>query len=479
MGRGLVALGIFGILLSVLIDILPNAKIGIQSTQILGIEVSVVILFAGTWLLFSGTDDKIEIREQIKKLTCWLVNLPVIAWVLTGFFVCYMLFFIQPVFLNGIHRMDYLVKYLPDRFPIGNDLITILDLVQGWFLEGKSPYTIGFYPPFTYTFFAPFLLVSNYPVLFMVFTLFSIVAYILLTLILPTKIAGVKNLPTILLFFLTGLVSYGFQFELERGQYNIFTFLLCLLSIYVFHNHRKHRILAYFLFSLSIQLKLYPAIFIVMFVDDWMDWKTVARRFTGIGLFNFLALFVMGVKIFTDFIRSVTIQITTPTWNGIVNHSIKSFMETLAKGKLGEIPSIPLAFTQHFSNLISTTLFGVFLVIFIITIILSHLRGKAGIDNYLLLTCMIGALIIPVSMDYTLSILAVPMALFLTDLPEIKSGRHKLINIFLILSIALAYSSLLIPFKYKPLLLGNSFPFLFIILVFSAILNFLHYRDSR
>ena len=141
------------------------------------------------------------------------------------------------------------------------------------------------------------------------FTLFTFFNYCILTLLLPLKIIGKKYFSLALLLFITGLFSYGLQFEVERGQYNVFTFLLCMAAIYIFHYHPKYRLIAYFLFSLSIQLKLYPAIFIVMFVDDWRNWKNVILRFVGIGLFNLMLFFVMGYQTFWDFIGSVTAQI--------------------------------------------------------------------------------------------------------------------------------------------------------------------------
>jgi hypothetical protein len=477
-GQGFIALGLLGILLSFLVDILPSAKTGIKFAQIAGIEISIFIQLLGASVLFSGTDDKIGIKEFTDRLAKWIVDLPVMAWVLAGFFVCYMWFFIVPVFFNGTLRMGYLIKYLPDRYPIGNDLITVLDLMKGWFLEGKSPYPAQFYPPFTYVFFAPILLVGSYPKLFMFFTLFSIAAYIILTLILPIKFGGSKTLSMVLLFFLTGLVSYGFQFELERGQYNILAFLLCLYSIYIFHNHREHRIFAYILFTLSVQLKLYPAIFIFMFVDDWKEWKIILRRFVGIGALNFALLFVMGWEIFSEFIYSTVSQMVKPVWNMDVNHSIKSFVDNLARGKLGNLPYTWQTVAERSPGAISTTLFAIFLITFMFAIVFSQSRRGKGVDTYLLLTCTIGACILPVSMDYKLSVLAAPMALFLGNLPEIKTTHHRLISIILILGISIAYSSLLIPFKYKPDFLVSAFPPLFLILIFATLLNFIQYRNT-
>jgi hypothetical protein len=479
LGQWSVALGVLGIAFSLLADLLPGAKAGIQSTQILGIEISVAILLVGVWILLSETDDKLEIKEKIHILVEQILNLPVIVWVLAGFLVIYVLFFVSPIFLNDTLRMRYFINYLPDRYPIGNDLITVLDLMKGWFFEEISPYWRGFYPPFTYVFFAPLLLVSDYPALFVFFTLFNVVSYIFLTLLLPTKMTEQGNFSMILLFFLTGLISYGFQFELERGQYNVFTFLLCLLAIYIFHYHRKYRILSYLLFSFSIQLKLYPAIFIVMFVDNWVDWKTVIRRFAGIGTFNFLLLFIMGNQIFLDFVQMVFTQIAVPSqrWNG--NHSISSFVGTLAIDGFGVIPPDALVVLRQNSGVLSTFLLLMVLASFISAILIFHLRREQGLDPYLLLVCTIGALTIPISNDYTLSILAAPIAIFLSSISGLMNSRNRFASILLILGISIAYASTLIPFKYKPHVLNNIFPALFFILVFVTILNFIRYRNSK
>lgn len=478
-GRGLAILGMAGMVLSVLADLLPWADAGLQAAQILGIEVSAVNLFAGAWILFGGAESRLKFGEQIRRLREQALELPVIVWVLVGFLVVYILFFVSPLLLNETLRIKYFITYLPDRFPIGNDLIAVLDLMKGWFFEGKSPYAVQFYPPFTYIFFAPLLLVDDYPALFMWFTLASVAFYILLTLVLPLKMAGWKNLPMVLLLFLPGLVSYGFQFELERGQYNVFTFLLCLLAIHIFHRHRERRLLAYVLFTVSVQLKIYPAIFIVMFVDDWRDWRTIVRRFAGIGVVNFLLLFVMGGGIFSEFMRSVTTQIDTPGWGWNGNHSIKAFVGNLVKDGYGLIPPPALAVLRQNSEALATAFLLLFLAAFVSALVISHRKREAGMDAYLLMTCTIGALTIPISNDYTLSILTAPMTLFLCNLPAPGFVRRKFTYILMVLGIAVSYSSLLIPFKFKPYYLNNAFPALFLILVFITLLNFMTPGNPR
>lgn len=478
-GLGLVGIGILGTALSLIADFLPGAKAGIQSTQILGIEMSIIILLIGIWAILASKDEKLDVSQRVRNFIDQLINLPVIAWVLIGFLIAYILFFVSPMFLNSDLRMNYFIRYIPDRFPIGNDLIVIIELAKGWFTANQSPYTIQFYPPFTYMFFAPLLLVDSYPMLYKSFTLFTIVSYCFLTLILPLKMVDKKNIPLVLLFFITGLASYGLQFELERGQYNVFTFLLCLWSIYVFHYHPKYRIFAYLLFSLSVQLKLYPAIFIVMLIDDWRAWKSILVRFAGIALFNILLLFIMGYQIFWDFLGSVSSQMTTPgwTWNG--NHSINAFVFNLTKDGFRIIESNTLDILRQNAGFIETSLFLIFVILFISAILISYKRNRPGVDPYLLIACMIGALIIPISNDYTLAILAASVALVLCSIPGLKTIPQKLISILMILGISFSYASILVPFKYKPYYLNNAFPPLFFILIFVTILNLIRYKNAE
>lgn len=476
----IVGMGILGVALSLLADLLPGAKAGIQSTQILGIEISIVVFLIGIWMRIAAKENEIlDIRERVRDFARQIINLPVIAWVLAGFLIAYILFFVWPMFFDSTLRMKYFYRYIPDMNPIGNDLIMVIDRAKGWFVANESPYAsqVSFYPPFSYMFFAPLLLIDHYPTLYKLFTLSMVLCYCFLTLILPMKMIDKKNLPLILLFFVTGLTSYGLQFELERGQYNVLTFLLCLWAIYIFHYHPKYRLLAYLLFSLSVQLKIYPAIFIVMLIDNWRDWKNILLRFAGIALFNFLLLFTMGYRMFLDFLQAVSKQLATPGWTFNGNHSIKAFVFNLTKDGFRIIGPDALDILRQNSRFIETSLFLIFGIFFVTAILISYTRNRTGIDPYLLMTCMMAAMIIPISIDYTLSIVATPVALVLCSIPELKNISQRLISILMTLGISLSYASMLIPFKYKPYYLNNAFPPLFLILIFVTVLNLIRYKN--
>lgn len=478
-GRGLIVTGIAGIALSFLIALLFRERADVKSIQILGIEISTVIVLLGAWLTRTETSAETQPRERLRELVDQVLDLPTLAWVLLGFLIVYLLLFISPLFLNPNLQMNYFSGYIPNLNPIGNDLRVMLDVIKGWITGNQSPYTVQFYPPLTYVIFAPLLLIKDYFTLFRLFTLFTLLNYCLLTLLLPLKIIDKRHLSLVILLFFTGLFSYGFQFELERGQYNIFTFLLCLTSIYIFHYHRKYRLLAYVLFSLSVQLKLYPAIFIVMFVDDWREWKSVITRFVGIGLLNLAFFFAMGYRIFFDFIRSVTAQIANPSWIGPWNHSISSFVSVVKQDGLGLINLNTLRVLRHNSEWAELCLILAFLILFLSALIIFHLRKETGLDPYLLLACTIGALTLPISYDYTLSILVVPMLLLLCGIPEMNSPGRRLVSILLTLGISIAYFVLLIPYHYRPHFLDDVFPLLFLILLLATVLNFMRYKNSR
>ncbi|RPJ27462.1 MAG: DUF2029 domain-containing protein [Chloroflexi bacterium] len=478
-GRGLIIVGVLGIVSSVLAALLLSERTTAQSIQILGIEISAVIILLGLLLKQAEITNDIELRKQVLNVIDQILNFPIIIWVLTGFLLVYFLLFISPIFLNPDLAMNYLAGYVPNINPIGNDLIVMVDRVKEWVTTSQSPYALQFYPPLTYIVFTPLLLFKDYATLYKFFTLFTFFNYCILTLLLPLKVIDRKYYSLALLLFITGLFSYGFQFELERGQYNVFTFLLCLSSIYIFHYHRKYRLLAYLLFSLSIQLKLYPAIFIVMFVDDWKDWKSILLRFAALGTFNLMLFFAMGYQIFWDFIRSVTTQIVNPTWFGVWNHSISAFVSSVKADGLGLVSMETLRLIRHNAGWLEAFLLLAFIILFISSIIISRLRKEPGVDPYLLLACTIGALVLPISYDYKLSILTTPMLLFLSGIPEMNNRWHKLVLILSILGISVAYASTLIPYKYRPYFLDNIFPSLFFILISATILNFIRYISGK
>jgi len=470
-GTILIFAGVFGLFAAILVDIIRTGTLAIQAAQILVIELS--LLSIGLGILFRQLPEQEDAKEKpFLRFSKWLSELPMVTWVLAGFLIAYFAFFIMPMFFSLPPRMLYFNKYLPDRFPIGNDLILLVDLIKQWFTIGQSPFYVQFYPPFTYVLLSPFVLVGDYHTLYKLVTVITLVSFVLSSLIIPLLINVRRDALLIVLFFVLGLFSYGMQFELERGQVNVLAFLFAMSAIYIFHRHYAFRRFAYALFSIAVQLKIYPAIFIVMLVRDWRDWKGNLRRAVVLGLFNFALLFVTGIKPFLEFMDSVTMQLKTPGWAWEGNHSIQAFVSVFVERQgFGAVSPGILEFIQGSPSLISNVFLAIFLLCFLSALYRAYQRNQQGFDPFLFLISTLGALIIPVSNDYTLSILAAPAALAFTTIVTGEYGRNKPAAIVLLFLASLAYSATLYPFKYKAPILQNLFPSLFILLIAVTLLN--------
>ncbi len=62
------------------------------------------------------------------------------------------------------------------------------------------------------------------------------------TLYVPLSMSpGKRVTPELLVVFATGLISYGLQFELERGQFNVIAVSLAYLAIWMYHSRQWTR----------------------------------------------------------------------------------------------------------------------------------------------------------------------------------------------------------------------------------------------
>ncbi len=366
-------------------------------------------------------------------------------------------------------KIQYFNKYIPDAWTsrIGFDIETTVTHIGDWLTKGDSPYLDGIIPytPLTLAIFTPFLILG-YPGYYKLLTVITIFSYILATFLIPLFISSKKDYGFLILFGIMGLFSYGFQFELERGQFNMIAFASCLLAIYIFHYHHKFRYFAYLLFSLAVQLKLYPAIFIVMFISNWRDWKNNIRRMIGLGIFNFSLLFVLGYRLFIDFTKQITSRQLNLQSSRFEDISISGFTYYLSEGNLG----IPV----QYANLIGKLILALFGVIILTIVIHLYKSKKKGLNPYLLLVCTIGALVIPTaSFDYKLPLLVAPMIIMLNSLPKVDNLYRKAMLIGTVIIITTAYWSTLYPYDVKsPILVRNS-PALLTILFAITIMYFL------
>lgn len=479
LGYVLVALGCAVIAFSFLVDILGIGNDGIQAAQILGILTGAFLFLAGVGLSIGNWDSDIHLKFDPRPRAKNVLDLPVVVWVLATFVAVYFLIFVSYVILNPGLQMNYITKYLPDAGRIGLDIRAVMRYIEEWLVLGQSPYATGFiaYPPLTLLLFAPLLLIG-YPAYFQLITLLTLASYAITTLVIPLLLNQSNRISPILLVFVAGLFSYGLQFELERGQSNMISFALCLVSVYLFHRNPKLRFYSYILFSLAVQLKIYPAIFIVMFVDHWRDWKNNLSRLAGIGFFNFALLFVLGFGLFQEFLASTLQQQSQlATWNGT---SIRSFVFVLANTGYHVFSQAVISAAGQYSRAIELSFLALFFLCFITIVLLAYIRRLSGLNASLLLACTVGALIIPtISNDYKLPLLMGPVAVLVSGWPVFQKFSKKIVSVFLLVVLLMAFWSTLYPFKIKPEIWHNSMPVLMLILIAVTVIDVLRGKAGK
>jgi hypothetical protein len=415
--------------------------------------------------------------DRPSRLFSCLHSMPTLSCVLASILIAYLYFFVRPVFFNADHVMQF-ARYIPTTDPIGRDLECNYEFTDTAFAKHDSPYSAGsLYPPLTFFAFGPFLF-TELRTAYKVVSLITLLSFFLASFALPLVLSPPPGATaTCLLLFITGLNSYGLQFELERGQFNVIAFFLCFLSIYIFHYRPRLRLLAYLLFSLSIQLKLFPALLIVMLVDSWADWKTNLRRALGLGLFNLALLFCLGFRSFTGFLAAIRAYSLNPaSWPG--NHSVKSYLDTSAAEGYHLLPRVVATFIRHNQGFVALVLFLFVATCLALIIYRAARRKTSGFNSHLFLACTVGVLVIPsVSHDYKLPLLAGPMAVALNSFSSSTNGRRWSALTPLVFVSSLAYASTLHSYVYKPDVLQSNFPGLLIILAAFTILAF--FSDAR
>lgn len=397
-----------------------------------------------------------------------ILNIRQIYWILLGFTISYLYFFIFPIFLAQ-QQMQFPI-YIPKGEIVGMDLSTVLSFTRSWFID---KHYVGSYPPFFRLFFAPLTLLS-FSWAYRLLSLLTLITFAGSVFIFPLLIESNRRIsPLLILTTVTGFLSYGLQFELERGQFNVIAVFLCFLSIWIFYYHSKYSNLALVLFTISVHLKIFPLIFIVMFIRDWKDRRQNLKTLLIFSITNIIFLMILGPKVLISFVAGI-IDYSKDYQVWAINHSAFSFIEWFIKISIengnrffGQISSI--AMLQKIILILVISLF-------LLVLMKSYSRTHIGINPGLLVACTISALLIPsVSHDYTLVLLPGPVAIFLGSEEYWGKSGTPLLRVLIIVFLTIfstLYASTLFSYATKPMLLQNNFISLFLMLVIITILSF-------
>jgi len=419
-------------------------------------------------------------RAKVLTVLDLILRWPATNWVLMGFFTTFFVYFIVPTFLNAYHELR-LFPYFPELKPLGADLHEYLKFSR-MLIDTGTPYTPpNYYPPFQAVFFLRFMY-SGPDQSYIYLTLLSFISFLAITWLYPMLVAKERRLNPMAVFgLITGLISYGLWFELERGQFDLLVMAMCYAGIYLYHFRPRWRLAAYLLFILSVNIKIYPVIFVLCFTTDWHDWVRNLRRWGLLLLANFAGLFILGWKVFLDFINALVGEVNQPSYYWSGNHSIDSFvrvmLETFKK-------SSPAVYDIIHPNIrwIELALLLLYLLCLGMVLRIAYLQRLSAANPYLIMLLTIGTLVIPsTSHDYKLSIFIAPMVLILNNLELRRSSRIwlDLTAILLVVVLSTAYSSTLFMHVDLPVLLTNNMPALLVIAIASTLLLWVRSAQSR
>ena len=463
------SIGLVVFMISLIGDYFYSNNTSMGPVQLLGVQIGVLFALVGLSMTRASGNQMENPIKLVRSFVMKVFDIPIVIWVLLSFLGVYLLFFIFPMYLNSDFRFHYFYEYLPAQANIGVDIRDGMWFVEKWLVFHRSPYDTLYivYPPLFFILYAPLVLLG-FPAYYIVLVVAILLFFTITTLCVPWLSNGNRSITLIL--FVLGLFSYGLQFELERGQSNIIAVSLVIIAVYIYHYHNKFRYWAYLLFTLGVQIKIYPVIFIVMLIKDWRNWAGNIRRIGGIALVNFCLLFVLGFDVFYGFLQALT------AWGGERfsrnwSNSILGFVHNIAsEGFLWIQPKVFEKYTQT----ISLSLFVFFGLCLVAVLVHSYIRNESRLNPDLLLICAIGALIIPsVSYDYKLPILIAPVSMVFSRLSLPSNGFKRILSILFILLMSTAYWSTQYPPAVKPEFMFNNVPAHFMILLSAVVLNFL------
>lgn len=391
---------------------------------------------------------KCEKRPQmiISKIILFSISLTVLKYLVINYLY-------NPGYPNSTFLFDP-----NDRF---NDFVNMINTCKDLDPYDRSNFLPSVYFPISNLFYSVLYELSdkNLAISMIVYTILFLIALI----ILINKIFLVENKQFIILSI---LFSYPVIFSLDRMNLELFVFLLTLGFVY-YYQERKF-LLAVFLLSIGISMKLYPILFLIFFIKD--------RNFKFILLSGLMCI---SITIFSLFlfkgglvVNSEKLLFNLNNFNDIYvgpsglqhNLSLYGMIKIMVLGSL--------KFIFNYSNYIANStaneilripyLIFVFMYFILISTLVIFIE-KSFWKNIYLITSLI--ILLPhVSFDYKLLYIIIPLLYFLK---EVFNDKYSVIY-------SVLFSLLMIPHSYFYLIYDISigvfiFPLIFLVVTYIII----------
>ena len=371
--------------------------------------------------------------------SCWLLFLA-----LTSYILCFGFLYLRFTYFkhseNNIFPHDIM-----NVLPISNDLyqcvVMMPSILKTKVISGMiySPFSLVFYNQLSGV---------DFNTLRLIVVILTLLSSLFIVFILSRQLAqDITYKPVGILLFILSLNSYGFKFELERGQVNVIILCITLVSILCARSTSLLiYILSLILFTFAVQMKIWPLIFVFCFVDFNISITKNLFRLISIIFINSLLLLCLGYQFMMQYIAKL-ISFTYSTDNiWIANMSINSFLTQYKKGLYifrDPLREIALPIQNNFPFLYIDILKIIFTICFFGVIVLALLRRIRGSDIHIIYLCGLGSLVFPTtSYDYKLVIYYILTPVFLFCYSPIFSINTKEFNFYNKLNLLLSMNTM-------------------------------------
>lgn len=357
--------------------------------------------------------------------------------VLIAFIVTYTVSYFYPVFIQGIEMKQ--IQSIPTIKPIGADFRETINMANN---DKLIPYS-----PFVDLMFKPLGLLKP-KINFLLVTFLTILSVTAIIITLINNYA--YNQYILLLFLMPFLFSYPFNFEIERGQWNIISFCLAMIGVHNFNNNNK--IYGIILITIAAHLKIFPILFFLLCISKHQTLLYNIKWIFIMFLINILLLNIQGIALLIDYFNALKDYSFNIYHFGIRNHSLMSF---LYQRELTELRYFFMIFTGFI--LFSSFLFYYF-----------NEKGTKPFNAPLFFILTILTLVMPsVSHDYKLSIFILAGMLYLSQFKHLISSKLAIANIITtsILIYLAYYSKEYFTINYLSSLFSNKFILIYFTLI--------------
>lgn len=329
-------------------------------------------------------------------------------------------FYFYPVFLNDNNFMHF-IEPAPRFNPIGIDLRWLQSVVQDWIkcnYQAKPGLTQHFPPLILVAFiWTGFLSFNKLYLVYvtLIYSLYFAIGLLFLRFLQNRYYYDLNSITYGLSFLFLGVLAYGIQFEIERGQWNLLAFLFCLAAvIFASSSDYRSKWAGYVLLTVASQIKLWPAIYIFLLISLEPSLKQKIKGFIIFIFVNFLLLFSFGFSVAVGFFNEIA-KASKEQKYGIAQTSIGSFLWSIEN--------------QHLNMGNYYTIFAlvVLCILIFLVVFIALFQKHQNLAILILLTSLLGLLIPTHSNDYKLSILPL-VSVFLTPYFYSKLGKSTFTN---------------------------------------------------